>query len=116
LDFDSAIRRFDSCRSSQPFMRSARFSKKRENGPEIPAFRAFDFVSGLPVPDFEVEIAESLWTCRRIFPFCGDYRGDGLDHDCSPMSHSLMQLWQMPVRKLRETNPFALPHAQLAVS
>jgi hypothetical protein len=30
-------------------VRSARLPKKRKNGPEIPAFRAFDFVSGLPV-------------------------------------------------------------------
>jgi hypothetical protein len=48
-DFDSAIRRFDPSRPSQPFLLSARLPKKSENGPEIPPFRAFDFVSGLPL-------------------------------------------------------------------
>ena len=48
-DFDSAIRRFDPSRPSHPFLRSARLPKRRENGPEIPAFCAFDFVSGLPL-------------------------------------------------------------------
>jgi hypothetical protein len=36
------------CVASQAFRRSARLPKKREIGPEIPAFRPFDFVSGLP--------------------------------------------------------------------
>jgi hypothetical protein len=34
---------------SQPFQRAARLPRKRQNGPEMPASREFDFVSGLPV-------------------------------------------------------------------
>jgi hypothetical protein len=41
--------RFESSRPSHPFLRSARLPKRRENGPEIRAFRAFAFVSGPPV-------------------------------------------------------------------
>jgi hypothetical protein len=37
------------CVASQAFLRSARLPKSGENRPEIPAFRAFGFVSGLPV-------------------------------------------------------------------
>jgi uncharacterized protein (DUF2336 family) len=48
-DFDSAIRRFDPSRPSQPLERSTRLPEKRENRPEIRAFRAFNFLSGLPV-------------------------------------------------------------------
>jgi hypothetical protein len=40
------MREFVSSRPSQPFWRLA-IPEKRENGPEILAFRAFDFVSGL---------------------------------------------------------------------
>jgi hypothetical protein len=35
-------------RPSQGFGRPAKLPRKSENGPEIPAFRPFDFVSGLP--------------------------------------------------------------------
>jgi len=48
-DFDSTIRRFDPSRPSQPVLRLAGLPKRRENGPQIPAFRAFAFVSGLPL-------------------------------------------------------------------
>jgi hypothetical protein len=48
-DFEIAISRFDSFRPSHPFPRSARLPKRRENGPEILAFRSFAFVSGLPL-------------------------------------------------------------------
>ena len=37
------------CVSSQPFQRSTRLHGKRAKVPEIRAFRAIDFVSGLPV-------------------------------------------------------------------
>jgi hypothetical protein len=47
VDFDSTMRRFEPSRPSQPFRRSARLPKKSENGPEMPAFRAFDLVSRL---------------------------------------------------------------------
>src|ERR1700733_11843458 len=40
--------KFESSQVSQAVRRSARLPKKREIGPEIPAFRPFDFVSGLP--------------------------------------------------------------------
>ena len=59
---------------SHPFICSARSSKKRENGPEIPAFRYSISSPGSRFADVEVEIAESLWPCARKFPFCGDYR------------------------------------------
>ena len=49
--------------------------QERGNGPEIRAFRLSDSVSRSRFPDPEVEIAESLRPCPRIFPFCGDYRG-----------------------------------------
>ena len=65
---------FDPSQVSHPFMRSARLPKRRENGPEIPAFRSFGFISGLQFAEPEVEIAESLRPCPQIFPFCGDYR------------------------------------------
>ena len=79
----NGICQFDTCRPSQPFRRSARLPKKRENGPEIPAFRVFDFVSvGSRVADLEVEIAESLRPCPRIFPFWETIGGDWFDHDC----------------------------------
>jgi hypothetical protein len=48
VDFDSTMRRFESSRPSQAVRRSARLPKKRENRPEMPAFRAVDFVSRLP--------------------------------------------------------------------
>jgi hypothetical protein len=52
VDFDSTIRRFESSRPSQAFQRSATIPKKREKGPKITAFRAFGFVSKLPIPRF----------------------------------------------------------------
>jgi hypothetical protein len=59
---------------SQPFPRSARLPKTRENRPEIRAFRAFGCVSGLPVrPTCGGNRRKSPAT-SQIFPFCGDYR------------------------------------------
>jgi len=46
----------------------------RLTGPEIPAFRAFDFVSRLPISQSGSESAESLRPCPRKFPFCRDFR------------------------------------------
>jgi len=46
--------------------------RKRENGPEIAAFREFDFVS--QIGDFGVSNPESLRPHARKFPFCGDCR------------------------------------------
>jgi hypothetical protein len=43
--FQSGMWKFDSLGASHPFPRSARFPKTRQSGPEIPAFRAFGFVS-----------------------------------------------------------------------
>ena len=40
---------FDPSRPSQPFVRSARLSERRANGPEIRAFRPFHVVSALPI-------------------------------------------------------------------
>jgi hypothetical protein len=36
------------CVASQAVRRSVTLPRKRENGPRMPAFRAFAFVSGLP--------------------------------------------------------------------
>src|SRR5258708_2008376 len=47
--FQLGMWEFDPSQVSQPLVRSATLSKKRENGPEIRAFRAFDFVSRLPL-------------------------------------------------------------------
>ena len=47
--FDSAIRRFDPSRPSQPFRHLGQAPKKGEIGPEMPAFRVSDSVSELPV-------------------------------------------------------------------
>jgi len=65
---------FDTCRPSHAFQRSARLPKRPENGPEIPAFRAFALVSRLRFAELEAEIAENLRPFSRIFPFWGDYR------------------------------------------
>jgi hypothetical protein len=48
-DFDSPMRRFESSRPSQAVPRSGRLPRRRGKGPEIPAFRVFDFVSSLGV-------------------------------------------------------------------
>src|SRR6185312_12999158 len=45
-DFDSAIRRFDPSRPSQPFLWSGGLPKTRRDGPEIRAFRELARVSG----------------------------------------------------------------------
>src|SRR5260370_33716291 len=39
--FRTSISRFESSRPSPPFVRSAGFARKRQNGPEIAAFRDF---------------------------------------------------------------------------
>src|SRR5258708_6012340 len=46
--FEIVIWKFESSQVSQPLQRSAKIPRKSENGPEIPAFRTFDFVSRLP--------------------------------------------------------------------
>jgi hypothetical protein len=43
------IYKFESSEVSQPFLRQAIVCNLRLTGPEIPAFRAFDFVSKLPI-------------------------------------------------------------------
>jgi hypothetical protein len=45
----SGMCKFESSEVSQAFRRLARLAKKSENGPEIPAFRAFNLISGLVV-------------------------------------------------------------------
>jgi hypothetical protein len=72
--FRTSISRFESSRPSQPFVRSAGFARKRQNGPEIAAFREFILSPDSRFADPEVEITESLRPCPQIFPFCGDHR------------------------------------------
>ena len=70
----SAMCKFESSQVSHAFLRLARIPERRENGPEIRAFRAFAFVSGVPVcrggggnrrksPAFSanIPVLESLW-------------------------------------------------------
>jgi hypothetical protein len=67
----STIRWFDPFRPSHPFRRLARPPKRRENGPEIPAFR-IRFCLQTPNPGRP--IAKSLQPRPRKFPFCRDGR------------------------------------------
>jgi hypothetical protein len=48
-DFQFVIWRFDPSRPSKPVLRLALVCNLRLSGPEIPAFRAFDFISKLPI-------------------------------------------------------------------
>jgi hypothetical protein len=73
-DFDSTMRRFESSRPSQAFVRFPWLPKRREDRPEIRAFRVLVSVSVLLVQRSQGEIAESLRPCTGIFPFCGDCR------------------------------------------
>jgi hypothetical protein len=68
------VRGCESSRPSQPVLRLAIVCNLRLTGPEIPAFRVFDFVSRLPISHSGSEAAESLRPYRRKFPFCRDYR------------------------------------------
>src|SRR5205823_1110995 len=72
--FEMGVWKFESSQVSQAVRRSARLPKERGNGPEIRAFRSFDFVSGSRFAALEAELVESLRPCPRIFPFCGDCR------------------------------------------
>jgi hypothetical protein len=67
----------------QPVLRSAILCNPRK-GPEIPAFRAFDLVSTLPISRPGSEIAESLRPVRGNSRFGEIIGGDRFDHDCPP--------------------------------
>jgi hypothetical protein len=49
------ILQFEFSRLSHAVLRAAKLRKKRENGPEIPAFRVFGFVSGVRLAELKVE-------------------------------------------------------------
>lgn len=70
----SGMCKFESSEVSHPVLRLATVCNLRLTGPEIPAFRAFDFVSRLPISQSGSESAESLRPCPRKFPFCRDFR------------------------------------------
>jgi hypothetical protein len=73
--FDSAIRRFDFFRPSQPVRRPTKFPTKLEKRPETPGFSSIRFGLHAPVlPASTTGMAESLQLDTRIFPFCGDVR------------------------------------------
>ena len=72
--FPLGICESDPWKVSQPFPRSVRLPKRRENGAEIPAFAHSRATLDLRLVKFEGEIAERLRPCPRIFPFCGEYR------------------------------------------
>jgi hypothetical protein len=67
-DFDSAIRRFDPSRPSQPFRRLVRLPKRRRNGPEMRAFRVSASVSGRPLcrVDGSPDVVDNQVTCIRV--------------------------------------------------
>ena len=81
-DFDSAIRRFDPSRPSQPVRLHARLPKKRENGPEIPALY---FRFGLRAPDSlnprrkTLKVSGLVRECSRFSKTDGE---DLVRHDC----------------------------------
>jgi hypothetical protein len=84
-DFDSAIRRFDPSRPSQPVRRSARLPEKRETGPRMPALPAFDFVSTLPIPQSQGrQLAKVSGQVCRYSRLARTVGGDGGDRDCCP--------------------------------
>jgi hypothetical protein len=60
----------------------ARLPKKREDGPEMPAFRAFDFVSGLPSPNLRWRSPKVSGLVREYSRFAETIGGDWFDHDC----------------------------------
>jgi hypothetical protein len=81
--FEIAISRFDSCRPSQPFRPSAGLPRKSENGPEMPAFRALDFVSRLSNRQSQgVNRRKSPATPANIPVLQRLSAETGFDHDC----------------------------------
>jgi hypothetical protein len=85
IRFQLAISKFESSRPSHPFPRSARLPKRRENGPEIRAFCAFAFVSGLPAsPTLRSNSPKVSGLVREYSRFAETIGGDGFDHDCRP--------------------------------
>ena len=66
------------CVASQPFGRSAKLPKRRENGPEIPTFRAAGFVS------WGANCRKSPATSANIPVLQRLSAESGFDHDCRP--------------------------------
>jgi hypothetical protein len=79
------MRRFESSRPSQAFVRFARLPRRRENRPEIPAFRAFDFRLG--TVGSAISRRKSLKVSghvREYSRFAETIGGDRFDQDCRP--------------------------------
>ena len=74
----SGMCEFDPSHGSQPFPRSARLPERRENGPEIPAFRALASSLGSRCVRLESEIASGL--VREYSRFPETVGGDWFDH------------------------------------
>jgi hypothetical protein len=85
VDFDSTMRRFESSRPSQAVRRSAKLPGKGENGPEMPGFRAFDFVSRLPNRQSQGANRRKSPATPANIPILQRLSAEtGFDHDCRP--------------------------------
>jgi hypothetical protein len=85
VECNGHIWRLESSRPSQEFRRSVRRLQDREIRPEMPAFRVFDFVSGLPNRQSEgVNRQKSPATPANIPVLQRLSAETGFDHDCRP--------------------------------
>ena len=76
-------RRDQHCVASQPLRRSARLPRKSENGPEMPAFRALDFVSRLPNRQSQGANRRKSPATPANIPVSQRLSAEtGFDHDC----------------------------------
>jgi hypothetical protein len=82
--FELGMCEFESSQVSQAFQRSAKLPKRRENGPEIQAFRAFAFVSGLSVCGSGGGNRRKSPAFPANIPVLETMGGDRFDHDCRP--------------------------------
>jgi hypothetical protein len=76
---------FESSQISQAVRRLGGLPRKSEKRPQMPAFRAFDFVSGLPNRQWEgANRGKSLATPANIPVLRRLLAETGFDHDCCP--------------------------------
>jgi hypothetical protein len=79
----AGMREFDPFHSSHAFLRSASLPRRRENGPEIPAFCAFVLVSGVPVCRTRGGNRRKSPAVSANIPVLGEtIGGDRFDQDC----------------------------------
>jgi hypothetical protein len=81
------IWKFESSQVSQAFWRPPRLPKKRGNGPEMAAFRGFNFVSRLPNRQTEGANWQKSPATPVNIPVLQRLRAEtGFDHDCRPQA------------------------------